>query len=191
MIPVPNPIPEPTRFDQECRKKGLEWLRENPNCGRPRDLWSPFRLDLAKGFCDRCGYSAMWISSGTVDHFVSVNANKALAYEWSNYRYIEGWINSSKNKCDEQKILDPFLVQSGWFEILLPSLQLVTTNAIPDAFKQQAGYTLERLHLRDDERIIRQRRAWYELYQSGELSLEGLRRMAPLIAAAVEKQLAR
>ena len=188
MIPVTNPIPEPNDFDLNCRHKGLAWLKQNPNCERPQDFWSPFRHDLANGFSNRCGYGAMWISNGTVDHFISVHANKTLAYEWANYRYIEGWINSSKNKCNEQEILDPFEVQSGWFEILLPSLQLVTTDSIPAAYKQQAEYTLIRLHLRDDERIMRQRRAWYQLYQSDDLTLDGLRIKAPLIAAAVEKQ---
>lgn len=188
MIPVPHPIPEPDDFDLNCRQHGLAWLASNPNCKRPKDFWSPFRLELAKGFSDRCGYGAMWISSGTVDHFVSVNANKALAYEWSNYRYVEGWINGSKNKRNEAEILDPFVVGSGWFEILLPSLQLVVSNAIPAEFKQRAENTLNWLHLRDDERILKQRRAWYQQYQEDGLSLEGLRKKAPLIAAAIEKQ---
>lgn len=188
MIPVPHPIPEPADFDLNCRQNGLAWLASNPDCKRPKDFWSPFRLELAKGFSDRCGYGAMWISSGTVDHFVSVKTNKALAYEWSNYRYVEGWINSSKNKRNEAEILDPFMVGSGWFEILLPSLQLVISNAIPAEFKQRAENTLNWLHLRDDERILKQRRAWYKQYQEDNLSIEGLRKKAPLIAAAVEKQ---
>lgn len=188
MIPVPHPIPEPNWFDINCRQNGLAWLGKNPDCKRPKDFWSPFRLELAKGFSDRCGYGAMWISSGTVDHLVSVNANKALAYEWSNYRYVEGWINSCKNKRIEAEILDPFVVESGWFEILLPSLQLVISDTIPAAFKQRAENTLNWLHLRDDERILKQRRAWYQQYQEDGLSLEGLRKKAPLIAAAVEKQ---
>lgn len=191
MIPVPHPIPEPHDFDKGCRKKGLAWLEKNPNCKkRPTDYWSPFRLALADGFFDRCGYGAMWISSGTVDHFVSVNTNKALAYEWSNYRYVESWINSSKNKCNETEILDPFEVELGWFEILLPSLQLVVSDSLPTVYKQRAENTLERLHLRNDERIVRQRQAWYQLYQAGELSLEGLNKKAPLIAAAIKKQTA-
>jgi hypothetical protein len=185
MIPVPHPIPEPDGFEEQCRQKGLAWLQQNPDCKRPLDFWSPFRHALADGFSNRCGYGAMWISSGTVDHFVSVHANKALAYDWSNYRYVEGWINSSKN--NDAEILDPFEVQDGWFEIVLPSLQLVVSDSIPVAYKQRAEHTLERLHLRDDERIMRQRRSWYALYQGG-LPIERLREKAPLIAAAIDKQ---
>jgi len=50
----------------------------------------------------------MWISSGTVDHFVSCNEDRQQAYEWSNYRYVEGWFNSSKSKRLSSQLLDPF-----------------------------------------------------------------------------------
>ena len=76
----------------------------------------------------------------------------------------------------------------GNFEILLPSLQLVLTSAVPSAIRKRADFTLTRLHLRDDERIIRQRQQWYRMYQEGKLSLEGLETVAPLIARAVRKQ---
>jgi hypothetical protein len=188
MIPVPHPIPEPDGFDEQCRQKGSTWLQNNPDCKRPKDFWSPFRHALAEGFSHRCGYGAMWISNGTVDHFISVHSDKALAYDWQNFRYIEGWINSSKNKRKESDILDPFEVENGWFEILLPSLQLIVSDTVSNTHRQRAENTLECLHLRDDERIIRQRREWYRMYQEGELSLDGLRRKAPLIAAAIDKQ---
>ena len=129
MIPVPHPIPEPDDFDEKCRQAGKEWLKANPDCKRPRDFWSPFRHALADGFSNRCGYGAMWIASGTVDHFLSVDADKTQAYEWDNYRYLDNWINSSKKNADG--LLDPFAVGNGWFEILLPSMQLVLTDAVP------------------------------------------------------------
>lgn len=188
MIPVPHPIPEPDDFDEKCRQAGKEWLKANPDCKRPRDFWSPFRHALADGFSNRCGYGAMWIASGTVDHFLSVDADKTQAYEWDNYRYLDNWINSSKKNADG--LLDPFAVGNGWFEILLPSMQLVLTDAVPQAFRAQAQHTLTRLGLRDHETLLRQRREWYRMYQGGELSIDGLRQKAPLIAAAVEKQAA-
>jgi len=82
-----------------------------------------------------------------------------------------------------------FEVDDSWFEILLPSLQLEITNEVPRSKLKQAKFVLTRLHLRDDERVLRQRREWYRMYQDGELTLEGLRKKAPLIARAVEKQL--
>lgn len=125
--------------------------------------------------------------NGTVDHFVSCNEDRAKAYEWSNYRYASAWLNSSKQRLISTEILDPYLVEDGWFKIILPSLQLVLSETVPEALRAKAEFVLERLHLRDDERVIRQRREYYRMYQAGELSLDGLARMAPLIARAVEQ----
>lgn len=183
MIPVTNPIPEPVEFDAQCRQKGNDWLRKNPE-GRPKDFWSPFRLQLADGFHGRCGYGGIWISSGTTDHFVSCSQNRALAYEWSNYRYLEGWMNSAKGKIDSTKLLDPFEVTDGWFCLDLPSLQMSLTDKIPPEHRERAEYTLRRLPLRDDERVIRQRRAWLEMYEKGA-SLELIEEKAPLLACAI------
>lgn len=186
MIPC-LPVPEPPDFDEKARQPGNAWLASHPNASRPRDYWSPFRGLLAEGFKCLCGYSAMWIPDGTVDHFLSWQNYKHLAYEWDNYRYIAGWINSSKKTLDDQ-VLDPLEVEANWFEIILPSLQLVLTDAVPPNMRAKAEFTLNQLHLGDDERVIRQRQAWYSLYLEGELTLEGLERMAPLIAYAIRNQ---
>ena len=69
-------------------------------------------------------------------------------------------------------------------------MQLRLTNAIPAEYRQRAENTLEVLPLRDDERVLRTRREWYRMYQEGELTLEGLRKKAPLIANAIDRLLA-
>lgn len=183
---------EPAGFNAGCRQKGAAWLAKHPKATRktagkrPKDYWSKFKPDLANAFHDLCAYGAMYEPVGTVDHFQPVDANESLAYEWDNFRFSSGWINSSKNKA--LTILDPLLVKEGWFEVLLPSLQLVTVpENIPENLRELARQTLIRLHLRDDERVLRQRRKWYQLYQQGKLTLEGLRAVAPLIAAAVDR----
>ena len=56
-----------------------------------------------------------------------------------------------------------------------------------DEFRERAEDVLNRLRLRDDERVMRQRREWYRMYQCGELSLDGLEGKAPLIAAAIDR----
>jgi hypothetical protein len=187
VIPV-RPVPEPANFDQAARKPGQAWLASHPDAERPHDYWSPFRADLATGFADRCGYSAMYEPSGTVDHYVSYRSDPAQAYEWSNYRYAAQWLNSSKKK---QEVLDPYLVGPDWFEIQLPSLQLIATDRIPLPFRPIVERMKQSFPIFHDERIIRQRRQWYRMYQDGKLTLDGLREAAPLIAAAVEKQQAR
>jgi hypothetical protein len=78
----------------------------------------------------------MWISSGHVEHFISQSAclecdQPHLAYDWANYRYIMPELNSRKGA--RPPLLDPFEVQEGWFEIVLPQLHLRVTERIPDS----------------------------------------------------------
>jgi hypothetical protein len=188
------PPSEPPDFDAQVRQPGNDWLSQHlgedgklPQGQRPPDRWSSFKAQLARGFDNLCAYSVMLDLVGTVDHYLSCKNHPGLAYEWNNYRYSSGWINSSKGTQDEA-MLDPFQVEDDWFEILLPSLQLILTDAVPLEERDRARFTLERLHLEHDERVLRQRRQWYEMYQRGELPLEGLERVAPLIAQAVRKQ---
>ncbi len=116
MIPV-APVPEPSGFDRRARRPGNAGLAENRGAERPRDFWSPFREVLAQGFLHRCGYTAMYLPDGSVDHHLSYKTHPDLSYEWSNYRYVAGWINSAKKKAT---VLDPYTVGEGWFEVLLP-----------------------------------------------------------------------
>lgn len=180
-------VPQPEGFELEVEVRGATWLREHLDAHRPRDYWSPFKAHLAEGFRNLCSYSALFEPVGTVDHFVSWDEDRSRAYDWSNYRFASAWINSSKKTLRSSDILDPFEVEDGWFELILPSLQLVVSDSLPESLRERAEFVLDRLHLRDDERVVRQRREWYRMYQEGELSLEGLKKKAPLIARAVRE----
>lgn len=186
MTPV-LPPPEPAAFDQRCRRPGADWLAANPRAKRPKDYWTPFKEDLAAGSDRLCVYAAMHDPIGTVDHYLSWDRHPTLTYEWTNYRFASELMNKIKATADDA-VLDPYAVRAGWFEIILPSLQLRVTSTVPAPLRGKAEFTLQRLRLRDDERIIRWRRAWYELYERGQLTLDGLRARAPLIAAAVDRQ---
>ena len=201
MIPF-SPVPEPEDFDADCRKKGQQWWTRKmvavftggrvPKSSEYPGYWKAFRNDLRRGFLGLCGYCAMHVPSGLeqVEHFVGVQEDPSLAYEWSNYRCAQSLMNQIKGhrRSGEPQVLDPYNVKDGWFEILLPSLQLVLTDKIPCSIRPQAEFTLRRLKLRDDERLIRQRREWLAMYESGELTLQGLDKKAPLIAQAVRKR---
>ncbi len=182
------PPDEPMDFDKNVRQRGAAILAQFP--AKPfRSYWNEYKAELTNGFGNLCAYSAMYEPVGTVDHYLSCKNYPQKAYEWSNYRFASGWINSSKKDADDS-VLDPFQVEDGWFEILLPSLQLVVTDTVPQEKREIAQYTLIRLHLRDDERVIRQRREWYRMYQDDGLSLEELEKKAPLIARAIRKSAA-
>lgn len=187
MIPF-KPVAEPASFKAKAKLPGQAWLKANPGAARPKPLWLPFTPALAQGFQQLCGYAAMLDpTGGTVDHFISFKHRPELAYEWANYRFASGPMNASKQNADAA-VLDPYEVGEGWFEIILPSLQLRTTALVPAALRKKAEFTLSRLQLRDGERVIRWRQAWYQMYQSGRLNIDGLRQVAPLIAAAVLRQ---
>ena len=64
---------------------------------------------------------------------------------------------------------------------------LRVSDAVPEEFRERAEYVLIRLHLRNDERVMRQREVWYQMYQRGELTRDLLKRMAPLIAAVIDR----
>jgi hypothetical protein len=187
MIPVKR-VREPQDFKAKVKVPGDAWRKANPSAVRPKAFWAPYTHKLAAGFEHRCGYAAMFDpTGGTVDHYLSLKNRPDLAYEWSNYRFVSGPLNSSKQNAD-RAVLDPYEVDQGWFEIILPSLQLRVTSVVPGALKEKAEYTLRRLQLQDGERVIRWRKSWYDMYQQGKLSLEGLQWVAPLIAVAVQRQ---
>lgn len=187
MIPVAT-VAKPRGFDTRVKLPGNAWLAGHPTAQRPPALWAPYTPALPEGFANLCGYAAMYDpTGGTVDHFLSFKHHRHLAYEWSNCRFACAPLNSSKRDADNA-VLDPFEVGAGWFEIILPLLQMRLTDAVPPALRAKAEFTLRRLKLRDGERIVRWRRSWYKLYTEGELTLDGLRTVAPLLAAAVEAQ---
>lgn len=177
---------EPEDFDRRVRQRGRAWLKEHPT-GRPHPYWREFAPALRQGFRGLCAYSAMWVQSGDVDHFTPCVEKRELAYEWSNYRYADGSINSRKQGRLESELLDPFEVRDEWFEILLPSLQLVVTDHCPPELRTRANTMLDKLGLGHSEWIIEIRQSWFELWENG-LSLDRLEHRAPLLARAIRKR---
>jgi len=186
MIPVAR-VPEPDGFDERVRKRGAVWLAEHPGTERPHGYWREFWWPLAEGFAWRCGYTAMHTMSGDVDHHRPYRGNEKLAYEWGNYRYADGCFNSAKKT---KPILDPYEVEEGWFEVVLPSLHMRVTERVPAARRGEAEATLRDHDLCDGERVVRTRLQWYREHRERGLPLPALRRFAPLVHGAVVRWLA-
>ncbi|MBI5572356.1 MAG: hypothetical protein HY914_20600 [Desulfomonile tiedjei] len=184
-----DPSPEPTDFDEKVRRPGRQWLDADPTTrpAKPPNCWTSCKDQLAEAFNFLCGYSAMHIGlEGAVEHYLSKSDHPEFAYEWTNYRYASDRINSRK-AAHGAKILDPFEVQNGWFEVQLGSWQLMMTDQIPEAHRERAQFTVDKLRLGADDYVIRQRRQWYRCFYIGEESLTGLMRRAPLVCSAVKK----
>jgi hypothetical protein len=186
MIPVNHPIPKPQNFTRDCTAKGKTWLAENPDSDKFPPLWQKYQPQLAAGFNDRCGWWAMRIADGAVDHYLSKKNHRERAYDWSNYRYISATVNSSKGNLDNQ-VLDPFEIQPGWFEVQLPSMLLIRTALVPLALQARADFTINKLQLVCGRKVRLNRRRWYEEYKKGFITDAGLATYAPLIAEAVFK----
>lgn len=199
MIPVQrlNSSNEPSQFDDNCRQPGNTWLSLFPD-NDPHSQsawWSQFQTNLADHFSHRCGWLAMNIGlSGHVDHYLACGNRKGkpsphrhLAFEWSNYRYADGRVNSRKGNLDGQ-ILDPSDVQAGWFEVVLPNFVLKVTGAIPPIYLARAEFTVRQLKLYNGHTARWTRWSWYRRYwNNGSPNVAALMEDAPLVAEAVQR----
>lgn len=183
--------PEPDDFDAKVRQPGNAWLAGNIHLKKisfkNHTYWTKCINQLADGFNGFCAYACIQPFSGVVDHYLSKTKHPNQAYEWSNYRYASDKLNQYKSDLEQDQILDPFEVEDDWFEILLPSLQLVGTEAIPAHELERAKTTLDKLHLINGEWIIKTRARHYKQYNEGKLSIQGLEQENPLIARAVKR----
>lgn len=192
MIPVTAPV-EPVRFDSECRQKGHQWLHNHPNSDRFPNYWSGFRVDLAAATEGRCYWLAIRIvPPGQVDHFRPVSEIKQSSdrrdiYEWSNLRYIAAVLNTRKRT---RRVLDPFEIQPGWFEVTLPDLRLRRTEKVPQHLVDLAESTICDLALNNED-VRGYREEFFLMYRRRDITLTGLRTVDPLLADAIQRDLDR
>ena len=197
MIPVAK-IRQPRGFKADVETRGRTWLNghqaavsaDYPDYWRTRGNGKYVRA-LKAGFHFRCAYTAHLTDHGTVDHFYSKENYRKRTYKWSNYRYAASWMNSAKKPHHDGLLLDPYEVGPGWFEVDLPSMQLLLNPAnVPAAMLAKAQYTLNTLPIRDDERVVDYRESCYAEYKASAdkpTAMQWLRREAPLIAEAIER----
>lgn len=180
------------KLDEKVVGPGQRWLdahREDAVAKRPPDFWREVMSDLASAFHRRCAYTAMWINcDGSVDHFVSIDEDRARAYDWENFRYCAGWFNSKKQHARASALIDPLAVADGWFELSWPDLQLGVTELCPLELRAKAAYMLDALELRNGDKVIKNRRAYRDLFERhGPSALPILDEQAPLVARAIRK----
>ena len=181
--------PKPDGFAEEVEVPGAAWLAKHPShSARPKAYWTKFHSELRIAFRSLCAYGAMFEPSGTCDHFVSRDEDPSRLYDWSNYRYASGWFNSRKGNLKSSCVLDPFEVGDDWFEVDLRTLELCLTEHVPASHRERAELMLDKLGLRDDQRLIDQRASWLDRYEQRGMPFGLLSDLAPLIAAAVLKR---
>ncbi|HEX2205718.1 MAG TPA: hypothetical protein VHG91_20565 [Longimicrobium sp.] len=209
MIPV-TPAPEPHDFDARVRQPGLaaiaELVGEAPakRRGRPRTvaaarredippekfppLWRRVLPEMLASYGRLCAYLALYIEHATgspsVDHVVPKSKAWDQVYEWSNYRLASARINAKKK--DLELVLDPFTLRDGLFALELVEFQV---KPGPDAGGdlQRVLETIETLGLNTKE-CCDARRAYFDCYNDGEITLAYLERRAPFVAREMRRQ---
>src|ERR1700689_4415537 len=130
-----NQAPEPGNFDDRVRQRGLRYLG-NP-ARRPtvkqwssHSYWREVGNELHNAYAGICAYSCHWIpydtGADTVEHFRPKDTYPTEAYEWSNYRLVCATLNGRKGTFED--VLDPFVIQNGWFVIDFPSMLIQSEN---------------------------------------------------------------
>jgi hypothetical protein len=191
VIPI-QPQPAPADFGTKVQAKGQKFLQKatQPISWKNREYWRNSLPDLYAAFDCVCAYSAHWIpytvGTPTVDHFIPKSVAPELAYDWANFRLSSLRMNS--NKRDFQDVLDPFLIQSGWFVLDFPSLLLKPNPALADEIKDSITITIQRLKLNSDDNCVQHRQEWLMGYCQQVFTLEHLRKMAPFTAFELERQ---
>ena len=189
VIPV-NQRCEPPEFNLKVRQKGNLFLSQYgipSKSSRFRSYWKDIASDLHRLYDGICAYTCTYLlPPASIDHFLPKSKYPYLAYEWSNYRLTSDRTNQRKG--EKEGILDPFIVQRGWFTMDFPSCLVQTSTNIPEAYTQQAEDTIEILKLNDDDTLVQDRCDIIMEYVDGSVSLQFLHKRYPFVAIEIVRQ---
>ncbi len=189
LIPVAR-RPEPADFAIKVRVPGQTFLRLTPKPTqeqyRAHSYWRACLQQLHSAYHQVCAYSSIWIPTGyTIDHFRPKGRYQKLAYEWSNYRLALDFVNN--NKKDSEVVLDPFVIQSGWFILDVATLWVrpEPTLAAPIRVRVQSSIDVLKLN---DSRLVNVRFQIFRGYIDGVQHIDRIEEKYPFIAAEIRRQ---
>ncbi len=189
-----EPQPEPEIFAAEVRKRGLLFLSKNPKPSartwKGHDYWRAILPDIHRAYREVCAYCCHWIpfdtGGRTIEHFLPKSKYPERAYDWSNYRLVCQLLNGRKG--EKEDVLDPFMVEDGWFALDFDSLQVEPSAALCLPLRSRVRATIEQLRLNDQGTCRQMRETWFDEYCEGHISFGFLQRRAPFIAKELERQ---
>jgi hypothetical protein len=188
VIPVSRQ-PEPSNFDRNVRQPGQRYLAGNPSPkfkGRCK-YWTNTTKELNAAYKQMCAYSSMHLATpGTVDHFIPKSRCPKLAYEWDNYRLASQRMNTHKG--DSRDVIDPFVVQPGWFVMDFPSCIIKAGPGLPRLRVKQITKTIKALKLNDDDYLVQGRCNMMLHFAKGEITLSFLEQRYPFLASEIVRQ---
>jgi hypothetical protein len=178
----------PPRADGRRHARVAESKEEIPASRFP-PYWREALGDLLERYDRVCSYLCLYIPRGvgapSVDHMVAKSMRWDQVYEWTNYRLACSLMNARKDAI--ASVLDPFVIEDGWFALELVGLQVVPGDGLPDEIETSVKDTIEQLRLNDA--ICCEARAEYaDDYWDGRIRLDYLRRHAPFVETELRRQ---
>lgn len=142
--------------------------------------------DMMAAYGQLCAYLGMRLEratgSPTIDHYVAKERVWRLVYEWSNYRLCAACVNGAKGTGD---VVDPFRVQSGWFELDLGTFLVRRGPSYPADQLPRLDATLGIVNLRQ---CVAQRGEVITSYLMRQIDLRNVERYAPFVALELRRQ---
>jgi hypothetical protein len=189
MIPVQSKN-EPADFAAKVRTPGQQFLRVRPRPTRQdfkgHEYWRECRDQLHSVYREVCAYSSLWVpTSYSVDHYRPKMRYPNLAYEWSNYRLALDFVNS--NKGDSEVVLDPFVVQLGWFILDKASLWVHPEPTLATVIRNRVQSSINILKL-NHPRLVSTRFQILRGYIDGKYRLDVVEEKYPFIAEEIKRQ---
>lgn len=186
-----TPQLEPHNFDINVRQRGQRFLATNPTPNskefQKNNHWKLAIDDLYSAYKGICAYTCMYFHKpGSVDHFLPKSRYPSLAYEWSNFRLSTHRVNTHKG--DSIDVIDPFIIQPGWFVLDFPSCLVRPGNALPIMITQQIENSIRTLKLNDDDVFVQERCDIMFDFAEGHVDLDFLSRRYPLLATEIIRQ---
>jgi len=121
-----------------------------------------------------------------LDHFLPKSVRPDRAFEWDNFRLALHRMN--RNKGDRTDVIDPFLVQPGWFVLDMPSCLIRAGKGLTAEQEQRVDTTIAVLKLNDDDSLVQDRCDVMLMFAQGDVGLPFLEKRYPFLAAEVVRQ---
>jgi hypothetical protein len=189
-----KPQPEPVQFSALVSAPGTIFLKDTP---RPTSkefeshaYWRRVLADLRAAYGGICAYSSFYVpectGTDTVEHFLPKTKHPSEAYRWANYRFVCQRLNQRKGTKDD--VIDPFIVQYGWFWIEFPSLLVKPFEFLPNTVMKSVKSSIDRVGLNDEGTVWKQRQRYTRDYCTGSVTFKHLLRDAPFLAIEIRRQ---
>lgn len=190
MIPVQLKA-EPASFNSKVRQPGKAFLKKCPNPTstefQKNAFWKNSAQDLHATYLGICAYTCFYlIPPGSTDHFLPKSIHPSEAYEWNNYRLCSHRVNGYKS--DSKDVIDPFVVQPGWFVLDVPSCLVKPGAGLSKVLTSQVEATIKQLRLNDDDYFVQERCDLMVDFAFGEVTLAHLSKRYPFLAAEIIRQ---